>query len=344
MDSNWQEYCDQFKIKAHNQGYQDEYVAVCLNYAEKLFKNNLPIIYDEIHLSFLVGYQLFYLNGVVYNTSRYYRFFKIKKKSGADRLIAEPLPSLKEIQKWILDNILYKFTPSKFAKAFIPKRSIRENARFHKNQVLVLSLDIKDFFHNTKGGRVYKFFYNLGYQKDVAYMLTNICTLDSSLPQGAPTSPALSNLLNLRLDNKLSGFALKQNIRYTRYADDITFSGIFEPGKTINFVKKVLSQEGYELNEKKTRLMEAHQRQEVTGIVVNKKLQVSRKKRNELRKVMYFIEKYGIESHLQHVNESRVNYLKHLLGIANHFSFVNPSDIRVKNFVKTLKELIPKNT
>jgi RNA-directed DNA polymerase len=341
---DWQKYATDFRRAALEKDFNDEYVELCLNYARPLIERNLPVIYDQEHFSELVGYKLLYLLAASHSTPKFYRVFDINKKQGGVRQIAEPLPSLKEIQRWILDNILYRCQPSKFAKGFVPRASIRDNARFHRNQPLVLSLDIKDFFSSIKIGRVYNFFRRLGYQRSVLYLLTHLCTLNRCLPQGAPTSPALSNLIVLRMDRRLAGFALKEKIRYTRYADDITFSGEFEPGRIIKFVRKVVADEGLELNENKTRLMQRHKRQEVTGIVVNKKLQAPRQDRKELRKAIYFIEKYGLDSHIRHTQNFRSNYLKHLLGTANFFLFVNPKDKDAKRAVELLHRLLQETT
>jgi RNA-directed DNA polymerase len=340
---DWQKYAKDFRRAAIENGFSNEYVESCLKYARPLNQRNLPVIYDQEHFSKLVGYKLDYVLAASHSTPKFYRVFNISKKQGGIREIAEPLPSLKEIQRWILDNILYTCKPSKFAKGFIPHISIRDNARFHRNQALVLSLDIKDFFPSIRIGRVYNFFRRLGYQSSVLYLLTHLCTLNRCLPQGAPTSPALSNLIVLRMDRRLSGFALKEKIRYTRYADDITFSGEFESGRIIKFVRKVVADEGLELNENKTRLMQRHKRQEVTGIVVNEKLQAPRHDRKELRKAIYFIEKYGLDSHIRHTQNFRSHYLKHLLGIANFFLFVNPKDKDAKRAIKLLYRLLQEN-
>lgn len=337
---NWKFYEKEFRIQAIQQGFDETYFLPLLEYASNLCQKKLPIIYDWEHFSLLVGYDSKYISGAFYETNSFYRHYTIKKRSGGLREISEPLPSLKEIQRWILDNILYKCQISRFAKGFVPEKSIRENARFHRNQVKVLSLDLENFFPSIKGGRIYNFFKRLGYQPKVSHLLTKLCTLNGSLPQGSPTSPALSNLISLRLDKRLAGFALKEKIRYTRYADDITFSGDFDEGQLIKFTRKVLAAEGFKLNEKKTRLMEKHQCQEVTGIVVNEKLQAPRKTRKELRKSMYYIKKYGIDSHIQFNQITQANYVKHLLGIANFILFVNPKDEEVKEYISYLHEIL----
>jgi len=336
---DWADYEARFMTSSIESGFDHAYIVRCLAYARPLYDSCLPIIFNKDHLSLLVGYKLSYLIGAAQRTTSYYRIFSITKRSGGQRQISEPLPSLKEIQRWILDNILYRLPPSRFAKGFVPKRSIRENARFHRNQEKVLSLDLKDFFTSIRVNRVYLFFHSLGYSRPLSRLLTHLCTLDGSLPQGAPTSPALSNLINVQLDKRLGGFALKHNLRYTRYADDITFSGDLHAGRIIRFVQKVVGEDEMRLNEKKIRLMERHQRQEVTGITVNQKLQASRETRRRLRQAIYYIDKYGIDSHLNFTQNMRANYIKHLMGIANFILFVNPNDAEAKNALNILRRV-----
>jgi RNA-directed DNA polymerase len=146
-------------------------------------------------------------------------------------------------------------------------------------------------------------------------------------------------LVSLRIDHRLSGYALKNRIRYTRYADDLTFSGEIDVGALINLVIKVLADEGLSLNVKKTRLMLEHNRQEVTGIVVNEKMQAPREVRTKLRQAIYYIEKYGMDSHMEFTSESRANYLNHLRGIANFILFVNPKDTHAKHAIEMLSEI-----
>ncbi len=335
---NWKKYKTEFRRIAYKNGYDKEYVKRCLTYAEKLYEKGFPIIYEQEHLAKLVGYSNEYLRRASNYQICFYREFSIPKKRGGFRKIDEPLPSLKEIQRWILDNILNKCKTSIYAKAYIKKRSIRSNARFHRKQEKVLSLDFKDFFPSLKASRVYTFFYKLGYCKSVVTMLTELCTLKKALPQGAPTSPALSNLLCINLDNRFGGYAKKNNIRYTRYADDITFSGNFDTGSIIHFVKNVLSDEDLLLNEEKTRLMLPHQRQEVTGIVVNEELQAPRSLRRELRKNIYYIEKFGLDSHMDYTKITKEYYASYLKGKALFVLFVNPYDKDAKKALSVLSK------
>lgn len=332
----WQNYSKRFRRGARKAGRDEDYIKRCLSYAKALYRKGLPITYDQEHLALLCGYSIEYLRKVSNAQTCSYRNFRIRKVSGGWRKIAEPLPSLKEIQRWILDNILYKCEASRFAKAFLPGRSIRGNARFHRNQPMVLSLDIEDFFSSISASKVYGLFWRMGYCKPVTTMLTQLCTLNGNLPQGAPTSPALSNLVSLRLDRRLSSYALKNRIRYTRYADDLTFSGNFNPGSVIRMVERVLLDDGLRLNVEKTRLMQRHNRQEVTGIVVNKKMQAPRSVRRKLRQDLYYIEKHGLDSHMEATNKVQANYVNHLRGIANFILFVNHADRSAKYAIRVL--------
>ncbi|SDF84926.1 RNA-directed DNA polymerase [Paenibacillus sp. cl6col] len=339
---NWDDYKNRFYHFAKYDNKDDNYIDSCLNYAEKLFLKDIPVIYDVTHFSKLVGYKEAYIMKVSNSQGSFYREFKIpKKKKGEYRDIYEPLPNLKNIQRWILDEILNKLKPSPYSKAFRVGYSIKDNAKYHRNQKKLLNLDIKDYFKSIGYKKVYNFFRSLGYSKHVSVVLANVCTLDDELPQGAPTSPMLSNLITQRLDLRIAKFASKNKIRYTRYADDLTFSGDFEEGIVINFVRKVLLSDGFLINEQKTRVRKQNQQQEVTGIVVNEKLQASKKYRKSLRQKIYYIKRYGLEDHISKIEfDNKIRYLYHLLGTANFILNVNPNDEEAKEYFNYLKQLL----
>lgn len=340
----WDTYSKDFKHKATENFFTEAEINEYLDYGKKLFDKRLPIIYDQEHFSLLVGYKLSYILKVANSPQKFYRTFSIPKKSGGKRVISEPLPSLKEIQYWILIEILYKCRVSGYAKAYVPRKSILDNARFHVNKLSILKLDIDNFFPSLRWKKVYQLFRSLGYSKSVAMILSRVCCLNNSLPQGAPTSPALSNLLMASVDRRIIGFVKKYNIAYTRYADDLTFSGEFEPGMVIKFVKSVLSDVDLKLNENKTRYCLKNQRQEVTGITVNQKMQASKGVRKSLRQSVYYIKKFGLASHLEKTENQRVNSIRHLLGLANFILFVNPDDQETQEYKNYLKQFIEINT
>lgn len=335
----WKTYEERFLLEATNKRLSEEYKKKHLNYAYVLFQKSLPIIYDQLHLSYLLGYDIKYLRKISNSQNPFYRTFKIKKKNNSYRNISEPLPTLKDIQRWILNEILYKCPTSPFAKAYKKKVSLKDNVKFHRGQKIILTLDIKDFFGTIQYNEVFHFFGSLGYRKEVAVLLTNLCTLNGSLPQGGITSPALSNLIMLSLDKRIAAYCRKNKIRYTRYADDMNFSGDFQPGEVIRFVAMVLESKGFVLNHKKTRTRLPHQRQEVTGIVVNEKIQVDIQKRKMLRQSIYYIKKYGIDSHCRRMKRDKLIHLKELLGLANFICFVNPKDEQSANYLQYLRDL-----
>lgn len=325
-----------FRIKAKLAGINDEKIDEYLLYAQKLTLSNLPIIYDISHFSKLVGYTEEYLERAVNSTERFYRYYSIPKKNGGFREIAEPLPSLKEIQRWILDNILYKCSCNKYSKAYIPGNSIKTNARFHKKQKNVLTIDIQNYFPSIRIEKVKDYFLKIGYNENLSSLFASLCSLKECLPQGSPTSPMLSNLITIKVDEEILNLIKPLGIRYSRYADDITLSGDFVIGFVIKKVREILLDKGFEINNKKIRVQGQHERQIVTGVVVNQKLNVSRDKKRDIRQAMYYIKKHGFESHARHCKITKQNYLLHLIGLVNHIIFINPKEKEMKDYLKIL--------
>ncbi|MBL0139153.1 MAG: RNA-directed DNA polymerase [Bacteroidetes bacterium] len=242
---NFENYRTKFEQKASKSGYTDENIQRCLNYAKPLIEKGLPVIYNTSNLSVFVGYRKDYLKRAVVYTPYFYRNFKIKKRNGKLREISEPLPSLKEIQNWILENILEQVKVSSFAKAYRKRINIIENVKFHKNQPKVFTVDIKDFFPSITTSSVENIFLKLGYSKILSNLLAKLCTLNNSLPQGAPTSPYLSNIFFKSADDNIINYCVKNEIKYTRYADDLSFSGNFDENELLKIIEesvRVLSQ------------------------------------------------------------------------------------------------------
>ena len=327
MDISWSTYKKRFRRDAARDNKSEEYVAACLAYAEPIWRESIPPIFDQHHLSRLLGYNEHYLYGITNMPRRYYRIFNISKASGGMRQIEEPLPSLKEIQDWILRNILDHLSPSKYAKAYRKGFSLMDNARFHRGQSVLLKMDIKDFFPSVTYKKVFGVFRRCGYTIDVSTMLAKLCCIHDRLPQGSPASPAISNLVMKRVDARLGGYCRARSIRYTRYADDLAFSGSFKPSPLIHFTSTVLQDDGYRPNKRKTRVLLPHQRQMVTGVVVNnRKARVPRETRRDLRKILHYMEQFGVDDHLEHIGETRGNYIEHCRGIANWVLSIDPDD------------------
>ena len=342
-------YADAFRKSVQQTGMPEQRITKMLAYAENLSIQGLPIIFDQLHLSLLVGYDYSYLVAVSNSASYFYKHYEIPKRRGGTRPIDEPLPSLKEIQRWVLGNILVpasSFMVSPVAKAFMPGKSLRENARFHRGRKKVVALDISDFFPSIGFGAVYGAFEEMGYDKAVAVMLAKLCTFRKCLPQGAPTSPMLSNMVFKRLDDHIFHYCRKRGIQYTRYADDLTFSGDdINTNHLVSYVKMLLATRQFVLNEEKTKVMSQGRRQNVTGVVVNEKLQVPRVYRDKIRQEVYYCIKFGVIGHMRKiVKPNWINtpgqYLRYLLGKVNYVLQVNPKDQTFLGYRACLREMI----
>lgn len=338
----WEKYKNNFTIQAMEMGYDDAYIEKWLVYAKRLYAQKLPIIYDQIHFSKLVGLDITYLLAASNSPKYFYRTFKIPKRNKGFRTINEPLPDLKSVQKWIVKEILSRCEVSEYTKAYRNNRSIRDNARFHVGQRVLLNIDIQEYFHSITFNQVYDFISSLNYTEELTVLLSNLCCLHGVLPQGSPTSPMLSNLITREMDSQLAQFCRKNKLRYTRYADDISISGDFDVRRVISFVKKTLSRFGFKTNANKTKVKYNHERQLVTGVLVNEKIQVPRVIRKEFRQTMYFINKYSLESHMKYKNIrlTRESYIKHLLGKANYMYYLNKNDKEIHQYIKDLHKLL----
>ena len=237
------------------------------------------------------------------NIEKNYKVYKLKKINGKYRTTYESNPLLKHIQKQILTNILNNKSISKYAKAYHKGINLKDNALPHINKDVILKLDIKNFFQNISFTDIYNSCFAIDcFPKQVGILLTCLCTYGEYLTQGSPTSAYISNLVMKNFDERI-GLLCKQNdISYTRYSDDMTFSGNFNPREVIIKARKMLYKLGLELNGDKTHVIYKCSNQKVTGIVVNEKLQVDAKYRNKIRQEIYFIQKFGLKSHLEKCN------------------------------------------
>lgn len=271
------------------------------------------------------------------NKENNYKIIKIKKRNGKLRTIYEPNYLLKSIQRKILKNILNNKSISKYAKAYHIGISLKDNAIPHLNKKIVLKLDIKNFFDSINFVDIYKSCFPLEYfPKSVGMLLTYLCTYYDYLPQGAPTSSYISNLVMKDFDEEIGNYCENLNISYTRYSDDMTFSGDFNPSEIIKVVRTKLYKLGLKLNNEKICIINKGNRQSVTGINVNNKIQVSVEYRKKLRQEIYFIKKYGLSSHLKFINYSgtKETYISSLLGRVNYVLQINSND---KEFIKYKK-------
>ncbi len=260
---------------------------------------------------------LYYLSNNI--DGNYIEYEKLKK-NGNFRTIYEPSKLLKKVQRNILHNILEEKGISKYATAYKKGVSLKDNALPHINNKIILKLDIKNFFDNITFNKVYNLcFKEEIYTKPFGILLTKLCTYNNKLPQGAPTSSYISNIIMRDFDEVVGKYCTKNKINYTRYSDDLTFSGIFNINDVINLVKKELKKKGFKLNYDKIHVIKNNKRQIVTGIIVNKKINISKEYKRKIRQEIYYIKKYGIERHLKMLNiNNKTKYLNNLLGRINY--------------------------
>lgn len=331
-------YLKKMKTAIAEAGYDSVYQDACISYAERLYNNNLPVIFDAVHFSRLLGVELDYLHKILFANECFYAQKSIPKRSGGYRLLEIPALELKSIQRWILDNILKNISVSKFAMGFRDHKSIVDNAKVHLNKQCVINMDIKDFFPSISFEQVFRIFYYFGYTKEVSFFLARICTFKGHLPQGAPTSPYLSNIIALKLDARLSALAKTYQADYTRYADDLTFSGGTKMYKLVGIVHGIVHDEGFRINANKTRIQYKGERQEVTGIIVNgDRVKVNRNYKRELEQQIYYCKKYGVDDHLKKIGCVKTFYKEHLYGKAYFIKMVEPE--AGKKFLASLDEI-----
>lgn len=331
--NKWKRY---FSNRGLEESLQDSY----LEYISILSEQNLPVIFESEHLSLLLGRNEFYINSVVHSTEAHYRKFKLRKRRGGYRNIAVPYPALLECQKWIYKNILAKVGISFYAHGFARKKSIVTNAKIHVGQEQFLKIDLKDFFPSIKKGRVIALFCKLGYSTEVSYYLASICCLNNCLPQGAPTSPAISNIVAKSLDYRIFELCKKFNLKYTRYADDLAFSGKKIPVKFIDYVSQIIDTESFELNKSKTQLHTGNGKRILTGVSLNGEvIKAPKNYKRKLFQTLFYIKKYGLNSHRAKRKIRNPNYLESLIGQLNYILMIEPNNEKGKIYLKMLIEL-----
>lgn len=275
--------------------------------------------------------------------------FAVPKADGSERRIAAPRARLKRVQRVILDRILARLPVHEACQGFVPGRSIVSNAAPHQGAAVLLKMDLRDFFPTIHYRRALGFFQEVGYGREVAAILAGLVThrpvladgrvgWPGVLPQGAPTSPALANLVCRRLDARLAGLARKAGAAYTRYADDLTFSFATEPavdlGRFAWWVDQICGQEGFVENTRKRRVLRRGNQQRVTGVVVNDKLSVPRAERRRFRAILENCRRHGLASQAR----GRDDFADYLRGFAAYVQMVQPE--LGARFVREVEEIL----
>ena len=265
---------------------------------------------DKFH-PFTIRHINYYCNPK--HTFHRYRQFQIKKKTGGFRQITAPRYHSFSLILTYLNKILKAiYTPSDYAMGFTEGKSVVTNANVHKGQKYIFNIDLKDFFPSIEQPRVWKRLQlkPFNFSIPIASVIAGLCSMQEIremedgtkkevyiLPQGAPTSPIITNMICDKLDHRLAGLAKRFNLHYTRYADDITFSSMHDVysknGEFRKELERIINDQGFTINEKKTRLQKIGDRQEVTGIIVSEKLNVTQKYVRDIRNILYMWDRYG---------------------------------------------------
>jgi RNA-directed DNA polymerase len=334
--------------------YLGDGVSAGLNFEKsdeaKLKANGLLILHTVEDVAKVSGLDMPTWNWLAYHRRAasldHYSRFQIPKKKGGVRNIASPKQEMRQAQAWILTNILSKradATASNVSFAFQKSKNIRQNAEKHLNKNFVVRMDLKDFFPSIKFRRVKGMFHKLGYNEGLATVFALVCTdamrveakLDGKtffvalgerfLPQGACTSPAITNILASHLDKRLTAFCKKHDWTYTRYADDLNFSTDTETPdmrQLLGVVNKIIVDEGFEVNTEKTLVMRAHQRQSVTGVIVNNEQpKISQRDVKKFRALLHHIDKDGVEAVTKKLGKNAAAYAR---GYLAYLMMINP--------------------
>lgn len=252
----------------------------------------LPVIQTMDDFSELCHISKYTLYQLSINSDKYYKTYSIAKKSGKLRTISQPSKKLKGLQSWILVRILNQLRVSSSCKGFEKGTSIADNASSHIAANSLLTIDLEDFFPTITQKQVFNVFKALGYNNKIAVTLSNICTYDETLPQGSPCSPKLANLISWRLDIRIQGFVGKRGITYTRYADDLSFSGL-HPLKVVQIIpmiKKIINDEKFKINPSKTRIAGPLRAKVVTGLVLaDDSFGIGKRKYKDVRSKIYHL-------------------------------------------------------
>ncbi|MBK9023808.1 MAG: RNA-directed DNA polymerase [Saprospiraceae bacterium] len=326
-----------------------------LNLANKHLHSNKALDFELKQLNW-------YSNPAI--NKRRYKTFSIQKKSGAERKIHAPVKTLKYIQQALCFVLECVFEPHKAAYGFVKNKSIVDNAQNHVGQIYVYNIDLKDFFPSIEAGRLFSRLqyppFSLSDKRDVANVITWLCTEKleverfnkenstweakelNVLPQGAPTSPLITNIICYKLDYVLSAVAKRFGLKYSRYADDITFSSMHnvyqKNSEFLTELKRVIQDQNFHIKESKTRLQKDGFRKEVTGLLVHESANVHKRYIKQLRMWLYYWERYGYEKaygfflpqyvgdrgnvkkgnpNMENVIGGKLEYLKMVKGVEN---------------------------
>lgn len=319
-----------------------KYFKIIEEYKSKLEKSGLPVIYSIKHFAEILGVKYNQVSVLcVGGRRKFYTEFRLKKKKSGYRYINSPCELLKEIQNIILREILYKVQTHPASNGFEIGKSIIDNAKIHLSQNTILKMDLHKFYDSINEKRVFGLFRSLGYHSNLSVSFAKLCTMVPSdffikslkgndpvkekinresyqgiLPQGAPTSPQISNLICRNLDNELHNLAENHTLKYSRYADDLTFSGVKETLELIKpMIISIIVKNNFFINHAKTKILVRGNKYCVTGLnVTNECVKVPKKLKKEIEHHLYYCKRFGVKSHLAKNQLRKLNYKDWLEG------------------------------
>lgn len=275
---------------------------------------------DEQTLSKELDIPLHLLRGVASNPRAFY-LYQRRQLGKKKRLLRIPIGPLFAITKAVKKTLLDPMPLSSTVHGWRRRRSPKSYAKDHARQAVVVNADIQDFFPSVGAGRVYGFWADAGYSPEAAKLLTSLTTLDNQLPQGSPTSQSIGNQVLRGLNRRLSLLARQNELHFGSYGDEVSISGRRRAGRLKGLMLKIIRQEGFKANPDKVKVMPRDRRQELTGIVINKKSCPGRPKYRALRAILHNCLQYGPESQNR---TKHPNFKRHLRGRVAQFQYLNP--------------------
>ena len=303
-------------------------------------------IYKEYHDQRLIDFYVHHVYGILGDLDAHYRRIEVRKRNGKIRILYEPSPELKRIQRFLATRFfapLFRASEDYYANGFVEKRGIKVNAFRHVHHPYLLKLDIKEFFPSiTRDLVLAKGFGNVEYPASVRMLIASLITYQGSLPQGAPTSPIVSNIVLTGFDQAMGQFAKERRLTYSRYADDLCLSSAtpFAVKDVIAFVKAILREYGMRLNKEKTAYITPGHRHLVCGVLTDEKVNAPLAYRRCIRQEMRFCMKHGIDGHLGYLKAHRkipegttiYDYAKRLYGQVNFVLHLDPGNAEFQTY------------
>lgn len=296
--------------------FSSAYIEQCCAYAENLLGQGLPVLFDRSHILKVLGMAAPRICD--------YHEFCIPKHNGV-RTITAPSRRLKLRQQWIYQHILIRKETSPYSHGFVPQRSIVTNASLHIGYAYTYCADISDFFPSISRSQVLPVFREMGYSESAAGALCDLCCYHDALPQGAPTSPYLSNVICRDLDEALGAMAERFHGVFTRYADDIAISSDEKQPRLLDVLEEILREYGFSINLDKCRVYGPGQPKRITGLTVQDRVSVPKAFKRSLRQEIHYCQKVGVTAHLENTKATRwIHYREHLYGKAYYVKMVEP--------------------